>query len=56
MDCIEEAWGMGIIKSFHTNMRARVRVDGKLLEEIEVNNGLRPREKLLNLSSGLIWM
>ena len=30
-----------IIKSFHTNMRARVRVDGELLEEIEVNNGLR---------------
>ena len=32
---------VGIIKSFHTNMRARVRVDGELLEEIEVNNGLR---------------
>ena len=30
-----------IIKSFHTNMRARVRVDGELLEEIEVNNGLQ---------------
>ena len=41
---------VGIIKSFHTNMRARVRVDGELLEEIEVNN------KLLKLSSGLIWM
>ena len=32
---------VGIIKSFHTNMRARVRVYGELLEEIEVNNGLR---------------
>ena len=30
-----------IIRSFHTNMKARIRVDGELLEEIEVNNGLR---------------
>ena len=30
-----------IIKSFHTNMRARVRAHRELLEEIEVNNGLR---------------
>ena len=32
---------VGIIKSFHINMRARVRVDGELLEEIELNNGQR---------------
>ena len=30
-----------IIRSFHTSMEARIRVDGELLEEIEVNNGLR---------------
>lgn len=30
-----------IIKSFHTDMQAKVRVDGQLLEEISVNNGLR---------------
>ena len=29
-----------IIKSFHTNMKARTRDDGELLEEIEVNSGL----------------
>ena len=29
-----------IIRSFHTNMKARIRVDGELLEEIGVNNGL----------------
>ena len=28
---------VGIIKSFHINMRARVRVDGELLEDIELN-------------------
>ena len=32
---------VGTIKSFHTNMEARIRVDRELLEEIEVNNGLR---------------
>ena len=31
-----------IIRSFHNNMNASIRVDGELLEEIEVNNGLRP--------------
>ena len=46
MDCIEKACWVPdvlvcIIKSFHTNTRTRVRVDGELLEEIEVNNGLR---------------
>ena len=30
-----------IIKSFHSDMKARVRLDGELLEEIEVTNGLR---------------
>ena len=30
-----------IIRSFYTSMGARIRVDGELLEEIEVNNGLR---------------
>ena len=30
-----------IIRSFHDNMNASIRVDGELLEEIEVNNGLR---------------
>ena len=30
-----------IIRFFHTNMEARIRVDGEILEEIEVNNGLR---------------
>ena len=30
-----------IIKSFHTGMQAKVRIDGLLLDEIEVNNGLR---------------
>ena len=29
-----------IIKSFHCNMKARVRVDGELLDEIEVNTSL----------------
>ena len=29
-----------IMMSFHSNMQARVRVDGELLEEIEVTNGL----------------
>ena len=32
-----------IIRSFHDNMNASIRVDGELLEEIEVNNGLRQR-------------
>ena len=32
---------IGIIRSFHDNMNAHIRVDGELLEEIEVNNGLR---------------
>ena len=30
-----------IVRSFHSNMVARIRVDGELLEEIEVSNGLR---------------
>jgi len=30
-----------IVKSFHDNMEAGVRVDGELLEEFEVTNGLR---------------
>ena len=30
-----------IIRSLHDNMNASIRVDGELLEEIEVNNGLR---------------
>lgn len=31
---------IGIVKSFHNNMKARIRVNGELLEEIEVENGL----------------
>ena len=30
-----------IIRSLHDNMNASIRVDGELLEEIEVHNGLR---------------
>ena len=30
-----------IISSFHENMKARIRVAGELLEEIEVENGLQ---------------
>ena len=30
-----------IIRSFYDNLNASIRVDGELLEEIEVNNGLR---------------
>ena len=30
-----------IVRSFHSDMMARIRVDGELLEEIGVNNGLR---------------
>ena len=29
------------VRSFHENMKARIRVDGELLEEIKVENGLR---------------
>ena len=32
---------MDIIRSFHSNMEARIRVDGELLEEIQVNNGIK---------------
>ena len=31
---------VGIVKSFHESMKARIRVDGELLEEIEVRNEL----------------
>jgi len=30
-----------IVRSFHDNMKASVRVDGELLEDFEVTNGLR---------------
>ena len=30
-----------IVRSFHSNMVARIRVDGELLEEIGMSNGLR---------------
>ena len=30
-----------VVKSFHEGMEAKIRLDQKLLEEIEVNNGLR---------------
>ena len=30
-----------IMRSFHTSIKATIRVDGELLDEIEVNNGLR---------------
>ena len=29
-----------VIRFFHNHSKARIRVNGKLLEEIEVNNGL----------------
>ena len=32
---------ISIVRSFHENKKARIRVDGELLEEIEVENGLR---------------
>ena len=32
---------IAIIQSFHENMKAQVRVNAKLLEEISVDNGLR---------------
>ena len=32
---------ISIVRSFQENMKARIRVDGELLEEIEVENGLR---------------
>ena len=30
-----------LVKSFHQDMKARIRIDGTVLEEIEVQNGLR---------------
>ncbi len=49
---------LDIIKSFHTNMEARIRVDGELLEEIAVNNGLRQgctmAPTLFNLYAGVV--
>lgn len=30
-----------LIRSFHTDMKAMIRLDGELLEEISVENGLR---------------
>ena len=32
---------VNIIRSFHSNISAQIRLDGELLEEIGVNNGLR---------------
>ena len=32
-----------IVRSFHDNMKASIRVDGELLEETEIENGLRQR-------------
>ena len=47
-----------IIRSFHTGMEARIRVDGELLEKIEVNNGLRQgctmAPTLFNLYAGVV--
>ena len=31
---------VGIVKFFHEGMKARIRVDGELLEEVEVENEL----------------
>ena len=52
-----------IVRSFHINMEARIRVDGELLEEIKVNNGLRQGctmvPTLFNLYAGVAaekWM
>ena len=47
-----------IIRSFHTGMEARIRVNGKLLEKIEVNNSLRQgctmAPTLFNLYAGVV--
>ena len=45
MDCVEETGVpdvlVDIVKSFHSNMVARIRLDGELLEEVGMSNGLR---------------
>ena len=47
-----------IIRSFYTNMEARIRVDEELLEKIEMNNGLRQgctmAPTLFNLYAGVV--
>ena len=47
-----------IIKLFHTGMEAKIRVDGELLEKIEVNNGLKHgctmAPTLFNLYAGVV--
>ena len=47
-----------IIRSFHTSMEARIRVDGELLDQIEVNNDLRQgcsmAPTLFNLHAGVV--
>ena len=52
-----------IIRSFHISKKARIWVDGELLEEIKVNNGLRQRctmaLTLFNLYASVVaerWM
>ena len=47
-----------LVKSFHEDMKARLRVDGELLDEIEVTNGLRQgytmAPTLLNLYAAIV--
>ena len=48
-----------IIRSFHEGMKAKVQINGKLLEEIDVENGLRHgcamAPVLFNLYAGLVF-
>ena len=54
---VQDALGE-IIKSFHSNMKSRVRVDRELLDEIKVNYGLSQgcimAPKLFNLDAYLV--
>ena len=47
-----------LIRSFHQNMKAKIRLDGSLLEQIDVQNGLRQgccmAPVLFNLFSSLV--
>ena len=60
-------WKLGVsddlitlIKSFHQDMKARLRVHGEMLEEIEVANGLRQgctmAPTLFNINSMLVLL
>ena len=32
---------VNLVRAFHTNMKAKIKLDGELLEDINVENGLR---------------